>query len=102
MEALGGAEERRAGEAARAGQVHEDLRDGHTETEVRSERLREFSFGFGTSVNLLLFFQGGRAQLHAVHVCEGGEEAERRPLRAGLDILPNVGHTGMHLHVMFI
>ena len=100
MEALGGAEERRAGEAARAGQVHEDLRDGHTETEVRSERLREFPFR--TSVNLLLFFQGGRAQLHAVHVCEGGEEAERRPLRAGLDILPNVGHTGMHLHVMFL
>ena len=35
VEALGGAEKRRAGEDARAGQVHEDVRDGHTETKVR-------------------------------------------------------------------
>ena len=41
MEALGGAEERRAGEAARAGQIHEDLRDGHLKTKVTIERLRE-------------------------------------------------------------
>ena len=34
VEALGGAEERRAGEAARAGQIHEDLRDGHSKTKV--------------------------------------------------------------------
>ena len=36
MEALGGTEKRRAGEAARAGKVHEDIRDGHFEAEVRN------------------------------------------------------------------
>ena len=41
-----------------------------------------------------ILFQGGRAQLHAVHVREGGEEAERRPLRPRLNILPDPRHPG--------
>ena len=52
-----------------------------------------------TNENIL--FQGGRAQLHAVHVREGGEKAEWRPLRAGLDILLDPGHPGMKSIVKF-
>ena len=49
VEALGGGQERGAGEAAGPGQVPEVIRDGHPQA------------------------QGRRAQLHTLHVCQGGQ-----------------------------
>ena len=70
LEALGGRQERGAGEGSGPRPVHEALRDGHPKASSR------------------------RAQLHPLLVRQGGEEAQRRSVRTGQHSLPHPRHPG--------
>ncbi len=70
LETLGCGQKRRAGESSVPGSLHETFRDGHIEASSR------------------------RAQLHPLHVRQGGQETQRRRLRARQHPLLDARHPG--------